>query len=248
MEVWIYTLASVVLVSVMSLAGLAVLLLSRTRLKEISFFLISFAVGGLVGDAFIHLLPASFEKLGLHLTTSLYAVSGMLLFFILEKFIRWRHCHIPTSETHLHPIVAMNLIGDGVHNLIDGIVIGASYAASIPIGISTTLAVLLHEIPQEIGDFGVLLHGGLSIKKAILFNFLSALAAVLGAGISLFMEAHFQQVAAVLLPITAGGFLYIAGSDLIPELHHEVRLSTSLWQFVLILLGVGIMASLVLLE
>jgi len=142
----------------------------------------------------------------------------------------------------------MNLIGDGVHNLIDGMLIGASYTVSIPIGIATTLAVILHEIPQEIGDFGVLLHAGLSIKKAFAFNFLSALTAILGAIISLFAGSHIEGYSSILLPITAGGFIYIAGSDLIPELQYECKLSTSVQQFIAIILGVGIMALLVLLE
>jgi zinc and cadmium transporter len=142
----------------------------------------------------------------------------------------------------------MNLIGDGVHNLIDGMLIGASYCVSIPIGIATTLAVVLHEIPQEIGDFGVLVHGGLSVKKALAFNFLSAVTAILGALISLVIGPHLADYSLSLLPITAGGFIYIAGSDLIPELQHEVKLSNSILQFSSIILGVGVMALLVLLE
>ncbi|MCL5076231.1 MAG: ZIP family metal transporter [Chloroflexi bacterium] len=228
--------------------GIFSLALDQKLLKKILLFLVSFAVGGLFGDAFIHLLPESFEKLGANLATSLYIVAGILIFFVLEKFIRWRHCHILTSEEHLHPVVFMNLIGDGVHNMLDGMLIGASYAVSIPIGITTTLAVILHEIPQELGDFGVLVHGGLSVKRALAFNFLSALTALLGAIISLVIGPHVQGYSLSMLPITAGGFLYIAGSDLIPELQHEVKLSTSLGQFILIILGVGIMALLVLLE
>ncbi len=170
---------------------------------------------------FIHLLPESFEKLGINLTTSLYAILGILIFFVLEKFIRWRHCHTATSEDHLHPVVTLNLIGNGVHNLIDGMVIGASFLVSVPLGIATTLAVILHEIPQEMGDFGVLVHGGLPVKKALLFNFFSALSAILGAVISLFVGQYSTTYTLALLPITAGGFLYIAGSDLIPELHQS---------------------------
>jgi len=216
--------------------------------KKVLLFLVSFAVGGLFGDAFIHLLPESFEKLGTNLTTSLYIVLGILIFFVLEKFIRWRHCHIASPEGHPHPVAVMNLIGDGVHNLIDGMLIGASYTVSIPIGISTTLAIILHEIPQEIGDFGVLLHSGFSVKKAVAFNFLSAMTSILGAIISLFAGSHIEGYSSILLPITAGGFIYIAGSDLIPELQHECKLSISVLQFISIILGVGIMAFLVVLE
>ncbi|MBI5179868.1 MAG: ZIP family metal transporter, partial [Nitrospirae bacterium] len=160
MELWLYTIGSVVLVSAISFVGILSLLFDRERLNKMLLFLVSFAVGGLFGDAFIHLLPESFEKLGAKLTTSLFIILGILLFFVLEKFIRWRHCHIPTSEEHPHPLVTMNLIGDSVHNFIDGMLIGASYIVNIPIGITTTIAIILHEIPQEIGDFGVLVHGG----------------------------------------------------------------------------------------
>jgi zinc and cadmium transporter len=248
MEVWIYTIISVILVSLISLIGIFTLFLNKDMPKKMLLFLISFSVGGLFGDAFIHLLPESFEKLGANLTTSLYIVIGILIFFVLEKFIRWRHCHFTAPEECQRPVAAMNLVGDSVHNLIDGMLIGASYTVSIPIGISTTLAIILHEIPQELGEFGVLVHSGLSVKKAIVLNFLSALTPILGAIISLFAGSHIEGYSSILLPITAGGFIYIAGSDLIPELQHECKLSTSVLQFISIILGVGIMALLVLLE
>jgi len=222
--------------------------LSTDRLRRITLFLVSFAVGGLLGDAFIHLLPESFEELGTNLLVSLYVIFGILIFFVLEKFLRWRHCHIPTSEEHLHPFVTMNLVGDATHNLVDGMLVGASYMVSFPIGLTTTLAVVLHEIPQELGDFGVLIHGGLSVKKALVFNLLSALTAVIGAAVSILAAGQVQGFSLSVLPITAGGFLYIAGSDLIPELHHEVKASTSLWQLLVIVLGVAIMAALLVVD
>jgi zinc and cadmium transporter len=247
-DIWFYSILSVVLVSAVSLVGVFTLSLSNDKLRKITFILVSFAVGALLGDAFIHLIPEAFEKFGSSLTPSMYIIAGVLFFFLMEKFIRWRHCHITNSTEHLHPVVTMNLVGDGVHNLIDGMVIGASYIVSLPIGIATTLAVLLHEIPQEIGDFSILVHGGLSVKKALAFNFLSALTAILGAVLSLLIGPSIEGYASALLPITAGGFIYIAGSDLIPELHHDVKVSTSLWQFILITLGIGIMALLILFE
>jgi len=239
-----YAITSVILISLISLVGVVTISLSTDRLRRITLFLVSFAVGGLLGDAFIHLLPESFEELGTNLLVSSYVIFGILIFFVLEKFLRWRHCHIPTSEEHLHPFVTMNLVGDATHNLVDGMLVGASYMVSFPIGLTTTLAVVLHEIPQELGDFGVLIHGGLSVKKALAFNLLSALTAVIGAVISILAAEQVQAFSLSLLPITAGGFLYIAGSDLIPELHHEVKASTSLWQLLLIVLGVAIMAAL----
>lgn len=245
MEIWIYTLVSVVIVSCISLVGLFFLSFNQEKLQKILLYLVSFAVGGLFGDAFIHLIPESFKQLGIGLQVSGYILLGVLVFFVLEKFLRWRHCHVATSSQHLHPVATLNLVGDGVHNLIDGMIIGASYLISFPIGITTTMAVILHEIPQEIGEFGILVHAGLPTTKAITFNFLSALTAVLGAIISLIIGPHIQGYAAHLLPITAGAFIYLAGSDLIPELHGcEPKVSTAFWQFILIILGISIMASL----
>lgn len=137
----------------------------------------------------------------------------------------------------------MNLVGDAAHNLLDGMVIAAAYLVSIPAGVVTTVAVMLHEIPQEIGDFGVLVYGGFEPKKALLYNFVSGLAAVVGAILSLVIGTQVEGYAAYLLPLTAGSFIYIAGSDLIPELHHHhsYPASKSVWQLVMILLGVGVM-------
>ena len=247
MTVWIYALASVALVGLISLIGVFTLSLNEERLRKMLLFLVSFAVGALFGDVFIHLLPEAFEVLGANLRTSLFVILGFLLFFVLEKIILWRH-HYGSLEKHLHPVVTMNLIGDATHNLIDGMLIGASYRVSVPIGLTTTLAIILHEIPQEIGDFGILIHGGLSVKRALGFNLLSALTAIIGAVISLIIGHHAEGYALSLLPITAGGFIYIAGPDLIPELRHEVGIATSLGQLFSILLGIGVMAALLLVE
>lgn len=248
MAVILYTLASVIIVSLISFIGILFVTINKQKLSKIILFLVSFAVGSLFGDAFIHLLPEAFEKINNNLKTSILVSAGILIFFILEKFVRWRHCHIPTSQEHPHPIVTMNLIGDLVHNLIDGLIIGASYSVSIPIGLATTLAVIMHEIPQEIGDFGVFIHGGLSIKRALFLNFASALTAVLGGVISLIVGPLVSDYAIILLPLTAGGFIYIAGSDLIPELKGCETASASILQLVSMACGIGIMALLVLFE
>lgn len=239
--VWIYSLVAVVLVSLISLVGVFTLAWRRDKLGEILLVLVSFAVGGLFGDAFIHLIPEAFELFGDKLTVSLLIVAGILLFFVLEKFVRWRHCHVPTSENHPHPVVFMNLIGDGVHNLIDGMIIAASFMVSFPIGLATSLAVILHEIPQEIGDFGVLVHGGLKVRQALLFNFGTALLAILGAVISLTVGPYIKDYAAYLMPLTAGGFIYMAGSDLIPTLHDQCDPNESWKQFLAIVFGLSIM-------
>lgn len=142
----------------------------------------------------------------------------------------------------------MNFIGDGVHNAIDGMLIAGSFMLSPEIGITTTIAVILHEIPQEIGDFGVLLYSGIKAKKALLMNFASALFAIIGALIVLILGTKMENITQIIIPITAGGFIYIAGADLIPELHKEVKLSKSLIQFISILMGIGLMTLLLVLE
>jgi len=240
--VWVYTFISVGIVSAISLVGVFFLSMREERLRRILHWLVSFAVGALFGDAFIHLLPESFEAAGPGITVPLLAISGILLFFVLEKFMLWRHCHVPTSAHHPHPVVAMNLIGDGIHNLLDGMIIGAGYQVSPALGLSTTLAIILHEIPQEIGDYGVLVHGGLSPQKALRFNFLSALISLVGAFLSLAVGFHSESFSFFVLPMTAGGFIYMAGTDLIPELRHETDLGQSFAQLFFISLGVALMA------
>ncbi len=241
LNIWIYTISSVLLISLISLVGIVTLALRPEFMKKIIFTMVSFAVGGLLGGAFIHLIPESVEELGGIEQVSLLVLCGIILFFILEKFVLWRHCHVPTSEDHPHPVVFMNIIGDGLHNLFDGLAVAASYIISVPVGIATTVAVILHEIPQEIGDFGVLIHGGLSPRKALLMNLLSALFAIVGAVIALMAGPHIQESLVVVLPVTAGGFIYMANSDLIPSLHGQKDYPRAWLQLVFILLGIGVM-------
>jgi len=238
--VWIYALISVLLVSLFSFVGVLFLALKTKQLEKILLFLVSLAAGGLLGGAFIHLLPEA-VKGGWNLGVSTAVLVGILLFFIMEKFICWRHCHIPTSKNHPHPIAFMNLIGDGFHNFIDGLLIGGGFLVDISLGVTTSVAVILHEIPQEIGDFGVLIHGGFSKRKALIFNFVSALMALIGAVVALLVGAKMAGFTQVIIPFTAGGFIYIAGADLIPELKKETSFKKSLLQFLGLVLGILIM-------
>src|SRR3989344_1270030 len=183
---FLYALVSVFIVSAVSLIGVITLSLNIEILKKVILYFVSFSVGALLGDVFIHLLPEIVEENGFGLNISMYILLGILVSFVMEKIIHWRHCHHPTAKKHPHPFAVMNLIGDFVHNFIDGLIIGASYIISIPVGIATTIAVVLHEIPQEIGDFGILIHGGFSKGKALFLNFVTALSSVLGAVISFF--------------------------------------------------------------
>lgn len=247
--IWLYSLISVSIVSIVALVGVFFLSLSRQRLQRVLLYLVSFAVGGLFGDAFLHLLPEAFEKLGDNFFPPLYILAGIFLFFIVEKIVRWRHCHIPEHEhQNCKPAALMNLVGDGLHNFIDGVLIAASFIVDLKLGLATSLAVILHEIPQEIGDFGVLLHSGFTVKKALFFNFLSALTAFLGVLLTLFLSQIMENFSLFIIPIAAGGFIYIAGADLIPELQHEINWKSSLKQLLTMVLGVLIMFSLLFLE
>jgi zinc and cadmium transporter len=235
-------------VSLVSLIGVAFISMSEQRLKQIIFVMVSLAVGGLFGDAFVHLLPESFEKSRTKLEASLCVLAGLFTFFILEKFLLWRHQHVLESDHPIHPVGYMNLLADGVHNFIDGTIIAASYLVSLPVGIATTIAVVFHEIPHELGNFFVLLYAGFTKTRALFFNFLTGLFAILGTLAALLVGARVENFAEVMLPLAAGGFIYIAGSDLVPELNKESDLFKSVIQMMAIALGVGLMLLLTLLE
>lgn len=240
------SLIASLIVSSISFVGLSLLFIRLKSIQKITLFLVSFAVGGLLGDAFIHLIPESFESISNPSTTSLLILSGLLLFFILEKILLWHHCHEVDCHQDSKHIVTLNLVGDSVHNFIDGALIAASFNVSYLVGFTTTIAVILHEIPQEIGDFGIMLHHGFSISKTVFYNFLSALASVLGVSLIFLLNL---DLSAYLLPITAGGFIYLAATDLIPELHrHDTKISNSIIQLICILTGLGLMYCLLFLE
>jgi zinc and cadmium transporter len=239
--IWIYTLTAVFIVSLVSFIGILTVSLKLEVLKKILLFLVSLSAGVLLGGAFFHLIPEAAEKSGFSINLAGYVLAGILIFFALEKMICWRHCHVPTSDEHPHPFALMNLVGDALHNFIDGMIIAGTFLVSIPLGISTTIAVIFHEIPQEIGDFGVLIHGGFSRFKALMLNFASALTAILGAALVLALNMKIETITAFLVPFTAGGFIYIAGSDLIPEMKKDIRPLNSIIQLLCLLLGLGIM-------
>lgn len=246
---WSITLISVAIISLVSLIGALMLYLKQDHLQKIIIFLVAFAVGAILGDAFLHIIPESFEEnTGGHLL-GLLILGGIVLFFMLEKILRWRHCHhLPDDCEHAHPVAVMNLIGDGVHNFLDGALIAGSYLVSYQLGMATTIAVLLHEIPQEIGDYATLVHAGYSHLHALVSNFLIACTAFLGAVLVLWLNPDLEILRTYLLPLTAGGFVYIGASDLIPMLHKKNSTQDSLGQFAFILVGIGIMYALILAE
>lgn len=249
-EIWFYSLGSVLLVSIISLIGIFTISIKEEKIKKYLHFFLSFSAGALIGDAFLHLIPEIVEEHGFSVQISLIIISAILFSFIMEKFVRWHHHHEmhDHNDGHVHPVGVMNLIADGFHNFLDGVVIGASYLINIPVGIATTLAVVFHEIPQELGDYAILVHAGYSRKKALFFNFLTALAAVLGAIVALALGSFIANIEFFVAPFAAGLFIYIAGSDLIPELHKNEDTLTSILDLVAFILGILIMAALLALE
>jgi len=241
-QIWLYSLVSVFIVSLISLVGILTIAVKKNYLKSVLLFLVSFAAGALLGDVFFHLFPELIHRNGFSLMTGSYILLGILLFFLLEKIMHWRHCHMMAAPGHVHPLAVMNLVGDAIHNFIDGVLIAGSYLVSMPVGIATTVAVIFHEIPQEMGDFGVLLHSGMKVKKALLFNLLSASTAILGVLFVLVINFDSNSLIDVIIPITIGGFLYIANTDLIPELHKDSRIVHSIFQFIGLIFGISIMA------
>ena len=240
MHVWLYTFLSVTVVSLISLAGIFFLAVKKEKLKQIQLILVGLATGGLLGGAFFHLLPESFEVFENKKIASLFLVFGFLIFFVLERFLHWHHDH-GVSENKIKPFGTINLVADMFHNLLDGLLIGAAYSYSPSLGLATTITVLMHELPQEIGDFGVLIHAGFSRRKALFYNFLSACTAYLGALVVFIFGARAESLSKDILPLAAGGFLYLAAADLIPELHTEKGVFRSFLQFIALLLGMAML-------
>lgn len=242
-----YIMLSVIGISLISFIGVFTLSIKKVTLDKILLYLVAFSAGALIGDSFLHLLPELIEEIGFETITALYVILGLLSMFIIEKLIRWRHCHhSPHRHNHakIEPFAMTSLIGDGVHNFIDGLLIGASYFLSIPAGIATTIAVALHEIPQEIGDFAVLTHGGFSRHKALGLNFLTALTAIIGAILAIYLAGQIDGITHFLIPFAAGHFIYIATADLIPELHKEENLEKSALQILWFIAGIAAMYAL----
>lgn len=246
--IYLYTFVSVLIISFVSFVGVLALSFREEILKKYIFIIISIATGALLGDSFIHLIPEALEESTNGTLTGVLIILGIVIFFILEKFLHWHHHGEDKGYHDVHPVGKLVLFSDGVHNFIDGVVIAASFMISIPIGIATTLAVVLHEIPQEVGDFAVLIHSGYKKKRALWLNFMSAIASIAGA-LFLFILGDFAgELSSYMIPIAGGGFIYIALADLIPELHKTKDVKSSISQIISIVLGVGIMALLTLIE
>lgn len=242
----IYTIVSAFLVSLIALIGIIFTPIKIGKLKKFLIYFVSFSAGALFGGAFFHLIPEVVGEKGFTFLISSLLIGGIILFFILEKIIHWHHDLNSYGKEHSHSLATMSLVGGSFHNLLDGLVIGASYLINIPTGIAITSAVALHKIPKEMGWFGVLIQGGFSKMKAISFNYISSLFTIVGAVIALVLGNYIENIQMFIVPIAAGGFIYLAGSDLIPELHKEFGVKKSIFQLISILLGIGVMALLLL--
>ncbi len=238
-------LAIVFGISIASLIGGILLLYKASWAKFLSKYLISFAIGALFGAVFLDILPEAIDEIGTQ-TALVYSLFGVFMFYLLEKTLIWYHHHSyefihhtkHPPEEKVHPVGYLITFGDAIHNFLDGVIIAASFLISFKLGITTSLAVLFHELPQEIGDFSVMLHAKFSRLKTFSYNLLAQLTAVLGAVLGFFYLPLFDNLQAILLSLAAGGFIYIASTDLLPETHREKDFGKSLLQIILLVLGV----------
>jgi len=232
---FVWALGASFVVSLISLVGIFSLLLKEDFLERVLILLIGFSAGALIGASFLHLLPEALEQ-SRDSGIFIFVILGFIFFFILERYIHWRHCHLEACD--IHAFTYLNLVGDSVHNFTDGLVIGASFTISVHFGVITSLVIILHEIPQEMGDFGVLVYGGFTKTRALCYNFLTALFCVLGTVIGFPLAEKVGHFSLYLLPITAGGFIYIAACDLIPEIHKQKNQKRSAFSVLAFLCGI----------
>lgn len=214
------------------------LFFKKETLSKITMFLVSLSAGALIGGAFLHLLPEASENMDSEKLFFIVLLS-FVSFFLIEKLFHWRHCHKDNCE--IHSFGYINLFGDSLHNFIDGLVIASVFLVDFKLGVITTIAIALHEIPQEIGDFGVLIHAGFNKLKALILNYIVASVVIFGGFFGYFSSFYIEDTILYLLPIAAGGFIYIASSDLLPEIRKEKNLKKSVISFAIFLLGIIIM-------
>lgn len=231
-SVWIYTLLSVIIISLVSFVGVFLISIKEKWLRKLLPLLICYAIGALLGNSFFHLLPESFHSIHSTSLAAWLVVGGFLLFFVLEKVL-----HLHNKKVEVKTYGYLSLYSDSIHNFTDGILVAAAWMASPELGLSTTLAIVFHEVPQEISDFGILLKAGFTKNKALWYNFFVACTAILGAVLTLWIGHSMESASVYILPIAAGGFIYLAASNLLPEI---VRTSTkkNIWiDLLIIILG-----------
>jgi len=239
MSTLLWIIAATIIDGLAALIGAVTLTLKKEKLDRIIYLLVAFSAGALIAGSFFHIMPEALEEGVEPMPLFMLVILGFAVFFIFEKFLFWHHCH--KEECDVHPYTYLILFGDAIHNFIDGLIIAAAFLVDTGFGIVTTFMIISHELPQEIGDFGVLVHGGMKVKKALLYNFLSQLTAVVGGIAGFFIGSAVEAFVPFILPFAAGGFLYIGASDLVPQLHGEKSLKKSLFSFVLFAVGVLLM-------
>ena len=233
---WI--VASGVLMSAIAMVGSLTLVLNPATLERLLLPLVAFAAGSLIGGAFFHMIPAAVLAIGDILAVGIAVVAGFTVFFLLEQLLHWHHCHRASSDCR-QPLTYLILIGDGLHNFLGGLAIAGTFLIDVRLGITSWLAAAAHEVPQELGDFGVLVHGGWSKKKALLFNLLSGSTFLLGALVT--YGVSFQLDVSWLIPLAAGNFLYIGASDLVPEVNKHHDLKANAIHIIAFVLGLGLL-------
>src|SRR3989344_78853 len=226
--------------SLVSFAGGILAFLNAEKIRRVAHFVVSFAIGSLLSVALLELIPEAVKMSSLEAIMPL-VLAGIILFFVLEKFLFWYHCH--GGQCPVHTYNYLILWGDFLHNFIDGVIIALTFMADVRLGVLTTIAVIIHEIPQEIGDFAVLLHGGFSRKKALFYNFLVSTSTIVGAMLAFALGSILEPFIPVALALIAGNFIYLAATDLMPELHEQTRLWHGIGQVVLIILGAALVVS-----
>ncbi|OUJ18993.1 putative divalent heavy-metal cations transporter [Methanonatronarchaeum thermophilum] len=241
MQELIWILTATTIIALLAWIGILTLALKQKTFKKLIKLLVAFAAGTLIAAAFIHLIPEAFDNLGVghgELTAPLLIIGGFLFFFILEQYLHWHHCHKTPQEHEKTPFSYLILIANGIHNYVDGILIGAAFLVDYSLGIVTAIGVAAHEIPQELGNFGILVYGGWEKIKALSVNFIAALLIVPG-GITAYLGAEIIDPMYI-IPLAAGGFIYIGAADLIPEIHDGENLKTSLIILTMFILGIAI--------
>lgn len=238
----IYALVSVVIVSLISVLMAVPLLMKKKISQGTLLFLLSLSVGALLSTVFMDFLPEAIHE-GYTVGLALSIIAGFVTMLIIEKFVHHHHDTSHSKKTghgHAYSLAPITLIGDGIHNFIDGLVIAGSYAVNVVLGITATIAIIFHEVPQELADFGVLLYSGMTKKKALLFNFISAISAILGVIVGFILINNLEGFNEFLIPFAAGNFIYIAAASLVPQLHRHCGIKDTIIHLFAIALGVGI--------
>ncbi|MCX6804016.1 MAG: ZIP family metal transporter [Candidatus Diapherotrites archaeon] len=239
--------ASLFIISLTSLVGLVAFGVRQKTLEKYLDLMVGFAAGALLGDAFIHLLP-ELGKTGITASVSFTILFGIVVFFVLEKVVHWHHCHRVHHENVCTDLPYMSLAGDILHNIIDGVILAGAFIINPVIGFSTALAIFIHELPHEGGNYSILIKGGFSRKKALLANFITALASFIGAILTLALSALVSGLMPYILAFSIGSFIYIGGTDLLPELHKKFTTKKAILETIAIILGIAAMGILLLLE